>query len=263
MTTQQKQRVGVAVASLVLGILGLMIIGPFGSIPAVICGHVAQSRIKKNPEGLEGAGLALAGLILGYVQIGFMVLVLPLLAAILIPAVSKARTSAGMVATISNGAHIYKSVFAGQMDAVALNGEAAAWPPKGQYRTSTEYFIHLVESGIMTVSYDFFAAPGIPPAKSTDARDFKAENNAWRLVLGLQDAPEGTPFLFTRNYDPGTWPSGDSPMVLNDTPPFGRQGVVVVMKGGSAFSIRGSQLRNSMFNPAETPASDALAIVGP
>jgi hypothetical protein len=263
MTTQQKQSVGVAVASLILGIFGLILIGPLGSIPAVVCGHVALSRIKKNPEMLGGDGLALAGLILGYVQIGLMVVMLPLMAAILIPAVNKAVASAGMVATVSNGANIYKSVFAGQMDATVPDGESTTWPRKGEYRTSTEYFVHLVESGVMNVSYDFFAAPGIPAAKSTDAKDFKAENNAWRVVLGLKDTPEGTPFLFTRNYDPGTLQGGDGPLVLNDVPPFGKKGVVVILKGGSAYTIRGKQLRNSIFNPAETISGDNIAIVGP
>ena len=263
MTTQQKHRVGAALASLVLGILGLVLIGPLGSIPAVICGHMALSRIKKNPDALGGDGLALAGLILGYVQIGLMAIMLPLLAAILIPAITRATSSAGMVATVADGANIYKSAFAAQMDGEVLDDGTTAWPRKGEYRTSTEYFIHLVESKAMAVSYAFFAAPGIPAAKSSDARDFKAENNAWRLVLGLDEAPEGTPFLFTRNYDPGTLPSGDGPLVLNDVPPFGTKGVVVVLKGGSAYCLKGNQLRNTLINPAETPASDNIAIVGP
>jgi len=102
MTTQQKQMVGVAVASLVLGIAGLILIGPLGSIPAVICGHVAKSRIKKNPEILTGDGMALAGLILGYVQIGFMVLMVPLMAAIAIPSFVKARETSQRNACINN-----------------------------------------------------------------------------------------------------------------------------------------------------------------
>jgi len=102
MTTTQKQMVGVAVASLVLGILGLILIGPLGSIPAVICGHIAKSRIKQNPDILTGDGMALAGLILGYVQIGFMVLMIPLMAAIAIPSFVKARDTSQRNACINN-----------------------------------------------------------------------------------------------------------------------------------------------------------------
>lgn len=264
MTAQQKKTAGVAVASLVLGILGLALLGPLGSIPAVICGHLALSQFKKNPEGPGGNGLALAGLILGYVQIGLMAVLLPLLAAILLPAVAHATSQAGMIATVSNGANIYKSSMAGQMNNAAVaESDASPWPQKGDYRTSTEFFIHLVESGVMTVTYDFFAAPGIPPAKTMDPNEFKAENNAWRLVLGLDKAPEGTPFLFSKNYDPGQLNRGDEPIVLSKEAPFGQKGVVVVLKGGSAFCLRGNQLKNSFFNPSETPSDEGMAIVGP
>lgn len=77
MQSQQKQMVGVAVASLILGIAG-MLLGPLGAIPAVICGHIARSRIKQNQDVLTGNGMALAGLILGYIQIGVMFIVFPL-----------------------------------------------------------------------------------------------------------------------------------------------------------------------------------------
>lgn len=263
MTAQQKQRAGLAVASLVMGILGLILIGPLGSIPAVVSGHVALARIKKNPEGLDGDGLALAGLILGYVQIGLMTVMLPLLAAILLPAVNKAVESAGMVSTVSNGKNIYMSAIAAHLDDAVLGDETTPWPRKGEFGTSTEYFVHLVESGALNATCEFFAAPGIPAAKSSAAGDFTAENNAWRLVLGLADAPEGTPFLFTRNYDPGALQDGDESLDLSDNPPFGKKGVVVVLKGGSAYCLKGGQLKNSLFNPAGTPSAGDLEIVGP
>ena len=263
MTIPQKHPVGAALASLVLGILGLVILGPLGSIPAIICGHMARARIQKNTEGLGGEAVALAGLILGYIQIGIMAVLLPLLAAILVPSIQKAITSAGMVSTVANGANIYKSVVAGQMEAEVAGEGSSAWPEKGEYRTSTDYFIHLVESRIMNVSYDFFAAPGIPPAKSSDARDFTSEHNAWRLVLGLEEAPEGTPFLFTRNYDPGTLPGGDGSVVLNDEAPFGKKGGVVVLKGGAVFTLRGEKLKVPLFNPAGCSSGGEIEIVGP
>jgi uncharacterized protein DUF4190/uncharacterized protein DUF1707 len=51
---------GLAIASLVCAILSL-------SIPAVICGHMARTRIRETGEG--GDGLAIAGLVLGYLGI--------------------------------------------------------------------------------------------------------------------------------------------------------------------------------------------------
>ena len=61
-----------AVLSLIFSILGLcgFCCGFFVSaaIAGIVCGHIALSRIKANPE-LEGHGLAMAGLIIGYVAV--------------------------------------------------------------------------------------------------------------------------------------------------------------------------------------------------
>lgn len=93
---------GVAVASLVLGILSFVCLGPFGSIPAVICGHVAQGKIKAAAGTLGGYGIALAGLITGYVNLALSVLLIPLYLAIAIPAFSGARDAAMTNACINN-----------------------------------------------------------------------------------------------------------------------------------------------------------------
>lgn len=59
-----------AITSLVLGILSMICcgMGVVTGIPAVICGHIATGRMKKDPN-LQGKGLAVAGLIMGYLGI--------------------------------------------------------------------------------------------------------------------------------------------------------------------------------------------------
>jgi competence protein ComGC len=104
MTETQKKTVGTAIASLVLGILG-MILGPLCSIPAVVCGHIAKSNIKRNEEQLDGGGLALAGLVLGYIQIGFMIFMIPWLIAVGVPSYEHAKEQATTQAT-QNTIHI-------------------------------------------------------------------------------------------------------------------------------------------------------------
>jgi len=94
MTTTEKKTAGVAVASMILGILGLMCLGPLGSIPAIICGHIGMAAVKKNPDTLQGDGMALAGLIMGYIQIVLMIL---FFAIILIPAFSSGLDKAHSV----------------------------------------------------------------------------------------------------------------------------------------------------------------------
>jgi competence protein ComGC len=96
---------GLAMWSLVLGILAIVLsvvcIGPLLGIPAVICGHMAYSRIKRSAGALEGGGLALGGLITGYVSIA-MVPLIGMMAAIAIPNFVKARSTAQMHACIAN-----------------------------------------------------------------------------------------------------------------------------------------------------------------
>lgn len=91
-----------AIWSLVLGILGLVCFGLFTGIPAVICGHTAQSRIRRSAGALTGGGLALGGLITGYISIALSVLMIPLVLAIAIPNFVKAREVAQRNACINN-----------------------------------------------------------------------------------------------------------------------------------------------------------------
>ncbi len=62
------QTSGLAIASLVFSLLG-----PIGSIPAVICGHIALRKIRKEAT-VKGYGLALAGLIIGYIGLGLSIM---------------------------------------------------------------------------------------------------------------------------------------------------------------------------------------------
>ncbi len=71
----------------------------------------------------------------------------------------------------------------------------------------------------MAVSYDFFSARGLPAAHSSARRTSPPTTTpgAW---CGTGDAPDGTPSLFTRNYNPETLETGDHPIELEDMPPF-------------------------------------------
>lgn len=78
--TQPVKTSGLAIASLVLAVA----LGPFGILPAVVCGHLALRRIERDTS-LRGRGLALAGLIAGYSILGLTIvlsvpILLPLLA---------------------------------------------------------------------------------------------------------------------------------------------------------------------------------------
>ena len=64
-----KPNSNMAIASLVLGILGWTILPGLASIAAIIVGHMAKKEIKGSMDQLGGDGMATAGLILGYANI--------------------------------------------------------------------------------------------------------------------------------------------------------------------------------------------------
>jgi hypothetical protein len=63
-----------AVVSLVLAVLSFACIPIVAVIPAVVCGHLAWSKISKSDGALHGKGIAIAGLIIGYLAIPWAVL---------------------------------------------------------------------------------------------------------------------------------------------------------------------------------------------
>lgn len=68
-----------AIWSLVLAIVSFFCGWLFTAIPAVICGYVARSKIRKSGGALGGKGIATAGLILGYIALVLGVMGIPLL----------------------------------------------------------------------------------------------------------------------------------------------------------------------------------------
>jgi hypothetical protein len=74
---------GLAIASLVCGIVGLISCMFIPGIPAVICGHMAMKRTDPVTGNQNGRGMAVAGLVTGYIGlvlgiviIGFYVLMI-------------------------------------------------------------------------------------------------------------------------------------------------------------------------------------------
>ena len=90
---------GLAIASFVLGILSMVCFGFLAGIPAIICGHIARSRVRRSPAQYTGAGFALAGLIMGYFSIIVTFLILP---AMLLPALARAKARAQSINCLNN-----------------------------------------------------------------------------------------------------------------------------------------------------------------
>lgn len=67
---------GLAIASLVLGVLWLYWIG---SILALILGYVARGQIRRSNGAQVGDGIAIAGIVLGWIGLAVLVLLIVLL----------------------------------------------------------------------------------------------------------------------------------------------------------------------------------------
>jgi hypothetical protein len=67
----QKTTNGLAIASMVLGIVWVYWIG---SILALIFGYIAKGQINESAGRQGGRGMAIAGIVLGWVGVGFLCL---------------------------------------------------------------------------------------------------------------------------------------------------------------------------------------------
>ena len=93
---------GLAVTSLVLGILSLVCLGPLTGIPAIICGHIARKRSRLSPAQYGGSGMAIAGLVLGYASLALFVAVVAVYSAMLFPALTQAKGKAQEIKCANN-----------------------------------------------------------------------------------------------------------------------------------------------------------------
>jgi len=92
----EKRTSGLAVAALVLGILSIallcIIIGFIPGILGIIFGAIALGQIKKEPQVIQGRGLAIAGIITSIIGILFSILLI--IGAVMMPFFINARSKA-------------------------------------------------------------------------------------------------------------------------------------------------------------------------
>mgnify|MGYP005844591263 CR=1 FL=1 len=96
--THAPPRTGLAVTSLVLGILSFVSLGPLAGIPAIVTGVMAGKRAKREPTVYGGKGMATAGVVLGTVNL----VMIAALIALLLPALAAARDAAKQTVATSN-----------------------------------------------------------------------------------------------------------------------------------------------------------------
>ena len=88
---------GLAVTSLVLGVLGLFTCG-ITALFGLVLGIIAMVKVSNSRGALRGGGIALAGIIVS----GIFLLMIPIYAAMLLPALSAAKQRAQTIVCVSN-----------------------------------------------------------------------------------------------------------------------------------------------------------------
>lgn len=94
-----QQTSGMAIGSLVCGLLPFFILTP---IAAIVLGHMALSEIKRSAGRLRGSGIAIAGLILGYGCVVVLPVIILIIAAIAVPNLLHARIAANEAAAAAS-----------------------------------------------------------------------------------------------------------------------------------------------------------------
>ena len=200
------------------------------------------------------------------IELLVVIAIIAILAAILVPAVQNALFQGRLTSIMNNGRNIYVAIFQESLSN-PLDPSADAWPvygsnnaKQGIFGDSTEYFKWMVTGNVMNVDFSFFSAPGVnAPAKPNDVTQFRWENNAWALTADVTSSTrDTTPVIFTRNIGN----SASSPLTFvndrnvqfqktgNFAQPFGEKGGVVVLKGGSTFTVKKDSLTTNKFNSA-------------
>lgn len=165
-TPGQKPKQGLSITSFVLGLLSVACFSVLTGIPAIITGHMARARAKREPGLHGGAGFALAGLILGYLSIPMLLLV----AALLLPALAKAKERAQTISCVGNlkqvglAAQVWASEHAGTFPPSFLSMSNELATPKvlvcagdSQHTKAADWSQFNAD---LNVSYEFLAPNG-------------------------------------------------------------------------------------------------------
>jgi type II secretory pathway pseudopilin PulG len=133
------QKKGLAITSLVLGVVSLCTCAGFGigAVLGTILGIVALVKADRSPETHGGKGLAISGIVLSVIAL----LTLPFAAAIAIPSLLRARVSAnestaiGDIRTVISAEAAYQASNAGKYDTLQCLAAPSrcipSYPPSG------------------------------------------------------------------------------------------------------------------------------------
>lgn len=193
----QRRTEPLSIWSLVLGIIsivGCSVGGFLAGIPAVICGHVGMSRIKRDPS-LDGKGMALAGLITGY--IGLLVLPLAILVALAIPAIVSAKERAKMTQELSNMRQIHLAMQQAQLDGKTTGNPKTGFPADMKFTSAAQVKKMLIENNYLTaddlnrLQFDKISIGNVSSDDPADTILLQAKSKNGRAAIVFQKGGAG------------------------------------------------------------------------
>jgi prepilin-type N-terminal cleavage/methylation domain-containing protein len=205
-----------------------------------------------------------------------VVVVLLILGAVLMPFGIHAVSNSRELGLMQQGTQMYKAIFSKVLD--DPNDEASAFPTSTNgFTTSTQFFVHLVTNRTLTVDFTFFGGPGprsgLARYKTTDPNAFKADGNAWNVVLDVQKSAANAPFMMSRNLlrthaelptksgllNPGMLGEPDGAPRLS----FHDEAGVVITKAGMGYLLKAEAFTENRSASALNPTPDRLPILHP
>jgi len=149
-TVSLPRKSGLAIASLVCGIASVLCLGILAGIPAVICGHIAYSKINRAAGLLTGQGMAIAGLVMGYLSIFLTIVVLPILAALALPAIVSAKAQAMATRQLSDARTIHLAMMQAALDRTSTGDVEIGLPADIHARSAKQVGDMLVAKGYLS-----------------------------------------------------------------------------------------------------------------
>jgi type II secretory pathway pseudopilin PulG len=211
---------GLAVTSLVLGILGVLTCG-ITALAGLILGVVAMVKVKNSGGRLGGFGLALAGTIVS----GICLLLIPILAAMLLPALAAAKQKAQEINCVQNENQLALAVRIYSGDNKDQFPPAATWCDAIKTAAGSEVI---------------FKCPAANSARRCDY--------AYNAKLDGMDAKQVNPRTVMIFESDTGWNANGGPELMIRQPRHA--GVfVVALADGSVQQLRASQLKTLRWDP--------------